>query len=104
MLAYASPYLRLRRRAHHGVQGAQVGSDFRLGGRARTGPELSLRVGGENAAASLSRFCAWPGRRPVAVHSGPGQMVVKKVVRFLTPPLARQPHESSCFSITQEAL
>jgi chemotaxis receptor (MCP) glutamine deamidase CheD len=38
------------------VQGAQAGSDLCLDGGARTRPELSLRVGGENAAASLSRF------------------------------------------------
>ena len=67
--------------------------DCRLGGRAKTGPGLSLRVGDENAAPHHHVFARGQADALLLLIADQGQMGVKKVVCFLTPPLARQPHD-----------
>jgi hypothetical protein len=61
-------------------------------GRAKSGPGLSLRAGSENAAPHHQVFALGHADALLLLIADGGQMGVKKVVRFLAPPLARQPH------------
>jgi hypothetical protein len=86
MFAYTSPHRRLRRRARHGVQGAQAGSDFRLGGRAKIYAGLSLRVGDENAAPHHHVFVRGQADALLLFMADQGKWASKGVARFLAPP------------------
>ena len=86
MFAYASPHRPLRRRARHGVQGAQAGRDFRVGGRAKTCAGLSLCVGDENAAPHHHVLVRGQADALLLFMEDQGKWASKGVARFLAPP------------------